>query len=392
LINSSEAKDLLDRIDLLKGFILNHLGKSIKIDKKATLRNQLARITDMIAQSYDKNNSIGVEYAPKLPLGIYQSRAVSCYENRTELPFECTTMMVPSGYEEVLREIYGENYMTPVFKGAGHDYPFFKHEVNVLVGGDIGERYILSGEKKFILESLDILKESHEQLIELIKNNNIEAALGILGQMQDLAVEIGNYIEKICNNSSVITDVLTGYCEEVYLIYQRLQNEELELTYEQEPENFNAITEGIGKALLETRRSVFRQLHGGIPERYLKDIQPVLIGMSATGVVNASYREVDGINSLAKRLLEGNRRLIIAVSKGLDEFLERTELKVGDIYYKFLDEMEKNPMVEVIEDPTSREIDALLAVCNRYYGDDCKLSELCINAGMETNVLCFNWE
>ncbi len=392
LADSSEVKELFDRIDLLKGFILNHLGKSISINENVSLRNQLAKITDMIAQSNGKNNSAGVEYAPKLPLGIYGCRPIECYKSRTELPFECTTIMVPSGYQEVLRAIYGENYMTPVFNGAGHDYPFFKHEVNVLVGGDIGERYVLSGEKKFILESLDILQESRGQLIELMKNNNLEAAFGILEQMQSLAVEIGNYVEKICDDSSVITDALTEYCEEVYLIYQSLQNEELELEYEQGPEVFIAFKEGIDKALLETRRSVFRQVHGDIPDRYHNMHQPVLIGVSATGVVNASSREIDGIKSLIEKLLEESRTLVIAVSKGLNEFLEKTELTVSDLYHRFLDEMDKNPMVDVIEDPSSKDIDALLAVCDRYYGDDCKLSDLCINAGMETNVFCFNWE
>ena len=40
--------------------------------------------------------------------------------------FEMTSIPVPQGFDEVLREWFGDDYMTPQRRGAGHDYPYFR--------------------------------------------------------------------------------------------------------------------------------------------------------------------------------------------------------------------------------------------------------------------------
>lgn len=47
------------------------------------------------------------------------------YAQAIRMPFENTTIPVPQGYDMLLRKKYGDDYMTPINKGAGHGYPFY---------------------------------------------------------------------------------------------------------------------------------------------------------------------------------------------------------------------------------------------------------------------------
>lgn len=44
------------------------------------------------------------------------------------MPFEYTTIPVPVGYEKILIQKYGENYMTPYLGGTNHEYPFYRKQ------------------------------------------------------------------------------------------------------------------------------------------------------------------------------------------------------------------------------------------------------------------------
>ncbi len=52
------------------------------------------------------------------------------YEKAIRMPFENTTIPIPVGYDMLLRKKYGDNYMTPINQGAGHDYPFYKKAIS----------------------------------------------------------------------------------------------------------------------------------------------------------------------------------------------------------------------------------------------------------------------
>ena len=52
------------------------------------------------------------------------------YENVVYIPFETIEIPVPIGYDTVLSAKYGD-YMTPVRAGGGHDYPFFKSQIEL---------------------------------------------------------------------------------------------------------------------------------------------------------------------------------------------------------------------------------------------------------------------
>lgn len=58
------------------------------------------------------------------------------FESTVRLPFENTTIPAPVGYNDILRDKYGDSYMTPRNVAAGHDYPFY----NTLIRAIYDER------------------------------------------------------------------------------------------------------------------------------------------------------------------------------------------------------------------------------------------------------------
>lgn len=52
--------------------------------------------------------------------------SAEAYADSIRMPFENITIPVPIGYDEILRLKYGDDYMTPINTGGGHDYPFYK--------------------------------------------------------------------------------------------------------------------------------------------------------------------------------------------------------------------------------------------------------------------------
>ena len=50
------------------------------------------------------------------------------YSESIYMPFEYTTIPVPVGYEKILIQKYGENYMTPYLGGTNHEYPFYRKQ------------------------------------------------------------------------------------------------------------------------------------------------------------------------------------------------------------------------------------------------------------------------
>ena len=50
-----------------------------------------------------------------------------CYDQTVWLPFENTVLPAPQNYDECLKAMYGEDYMTPK-EIYTHDYPFYKKQ------------------------------------------------------------------------------------------------------------------------------------------------------------------------------------------------------------------------------------------------------------------------
>ena len=103
---------------------------NIKFSVDKPYKEQLILLSDRIASMYW---DMGTEAKELAVIGelVYRDTfrlPVSCYETVIRVPFENTTIPVPSEYEKVLVTYYGENWRTPIRGTASHEYPFYKRQ------------------------------------------------------------------------------------------------------------------------------------------------------------------------------------------------------------------------------------------------------------------------
>lgn len=105
----------------------------VKIDRKDNVLQQLYEISEELCKIFQDEECRNVQL-------VYQ-RVVSTYDiffdkNAVKelvwMPFENIEVPVPVGYDEILKCEYGEDYMTPINKGADHEYPFYQRQLNAI--------------------------------------------------------------------------------------------------------------------------------------------------------------------------------------------------------------------------------------------------------------------
>ncbi len=101
-------------------------------DPDKPIRRQLLVLSDKISAMYWDAGGNEVSLIALMTKDRNYKLPLSCYESVIELPFENTMMPVPIGYDQVLRQRYGDNYMIPVKAWGTHDYPFFKSQIEKL--------------------------------------------------------------------------------------------------------------------------------------------------------------------------------------------------------------------------------------------------------------------
>ncbi len=100
------------------------------IDYNNRLRHEVKKLCDIMSALYAEDEAAEVGNMLELAHGMNQFRyKAESFTPLKRVPFENTTIPVMAGYDEVLRGIYGDNYMTPVNIGSAHDYPFYKEQI-----------------------------------------------------------------------------------------------------------------------------------------------------------------------------------------------------------------------------------------------------------------------
>lgn len=78
-------------------------------------------------------------------------------------------------------------------------------------------------QKKMALEHVRTQYQAHDQIRNLIEEQNEDAAMDLLGLCQQGAIELGNLIEQTEGEDSPVIRLLEMYCEEVYRIYEGIR-------------------------------------------------------------------------------------------------------------------------------------------------------------------------
>lgn len=101
----------------------------VKFNNLEPLATQLLKLGERLSMMYTDEESQAValmgDHAGPRPLDVYPKEY---YSESIYMPFEYTTIPVPVGYEKILIQKYGENYMTPYLGGTNHEYPFYRKQ------------------------------------------------------------------------------------------------------------------------------------------------------------------------------------------------------------------------------------------------------------------------
>lgn len=141
------------------------------------------------------------------------------FEKTVSMPFEDTTITVPAMYHYLMHDNYGR-YINIVKGMAGHEYPFIeKQKVQFeRVWGqkfpeyeyplDLNSRQRLVSSKVFVKDYLD-----------KIHNNISDGTEYELVGAQELAIEIGNYLDETRNDCEDIIRMLEQLCECLFVMH-----------------------------------------------------------------------------------------------------------------------------------------------------------------------------
>lgn len=200
-----------------------------KIERDGNIKNQLYKLLTALYALYGEEDGDSIALIPQyLEHGgsIYPKE---CYEDSVRMPFDITTIPVPLGYDGVLKRKYGD-YMRNVRSGGGHDYPYFdKHDEFLKERGaevptyqypeGLHERTKNPIFKQNLMQKLQLLSQIHEKLEMLIGYGQYELVQKLFEELQNVAVVIGNSIEKKVGDGTETVTLLEQYCEGVFELY-----------------------------------------------------------------------------------------------------------------------------------------------------------------------------
>ncbi len=191
------------------------------------------------------------------------------YEHYIKMKFEFGEITVPAGYDGIMRRNFGD-YMVPVLNFGIHGYPVYEtmnKDAKRVAGFELlsyhydpeltkrlqerREEHRSVSLKEYLIESLDMLKEAHGFIIKNI-HDNPEDVMGLIGQCQDLAIQMGETVEQAgagtsdgedgtdgarkdasegdisvdgSDIGSILVPILEKYCEHIFSIYQVISGE-----------------------------------------------------------------------------------------------------------------------------------------------------------------------
>ena len=105
----------------------------VKFNDTEPLSAQLLKLTERLAMMYSEEESHAValmgDHAEPRPLDVYPKEY---YSDSIYVPFEYIEVPIPVGYDAILRQKYGDEYMVPYIGGTNHEYPFYNKQKRTL--------------------------------------------------------------------------------------------------------------------------------------------------------------------------------------------------------------------------------------------------------------------
>ena len=223
----------------------------VSLDRNKPIKQQLYELVETkVAPQYRDSGTKDVSNLPVWVLQTGYRLPKSCFAGSVSMPFENMEIMVPAGYDELLRRKYGQDWMRPVRTGGSHGYPNYREQQKFLeeksgpqmleyqFSKDEMERIGATRLPKITLQEkvkgfLPLFHEAHEEIQNSVNQGAIQQALALLGECQTAAIELGTMIEEERGEGHATVRVLEQYCESIFQLHTRL-TEQSDLTHEEE--------------------------------------------------------------------------------------------------------------------------------------------------------------
>ncbi len=228
-INSIELKKQLRKIEEIN---------NVTIDRNRHIENQLAHLIDKISAEARSEEAKEAYLLYSWILYRDCTFPIDYFDKYTELPFENTTVPAPVKYDEMLKALYGD-YMVRKRPGGIHEYPVFKEQEKIYKKEKKQNpfRYTLCPDKLSIERPYQGIRQQYEKIPTLLMSlhqrlNSLNigtpenSRIQILQSCQDLAVSLGNLLEKkFRGNAANTIKLLEDYCETLYQLSLNEANE-----------------------------------------------------------------------------------------------------------------------------------------------------------------------
>lgn len=231
-VADTNGKGYLNDVELEQWLILIENLCNQKIDRKGNIKNQLYKLLTALYALYTEPESDRIALIPQyLDAGgsIYPKE---CYADSIDMPFDAITIPMPVDYDTVLKLKYGD-YMKNVRSGGGHDYPYHEKQDDYLKNHgavfpiyqyptDINDRKKNPTFTEVLHMKLNLMGQIHEKIEMLVNYGQQEVVLNLLQELQNVAVAIGESIERKTNQGVDAVASLEQYCEIVFELYQTM--------------------------------------------------------------------------------------------------------------------------------------------------------------------------
>jgi phosphorylcholine metabolism protein LicD len=214
-------------------------------NQNKSVKTKLYEKADKLCRKYCQR---GAKEVTNIPVWIRSQNyrlPLESFREEITIPFDVSEIAVPSGYAGLLTRKYGENWMKPVRAGGSHDYPTYAKQLEFLRQEGAAEVYEYRFSKKEwqeveesrlpkeTLQSrvkgfLPLFDEAHEETFKLVEQGHCGDALELLGECQNVAIQLGTMIEEEQGESHATVRILEQYCETVFMIHQQLAEGTLE--------------------------------------------------------------------------------------------------------------------------------------------------------------------
>ena len=232
----SDYAETIDRSKLEE--LANTVGK--KYDDTQSAKLQLYEWGEIVSSLYRREEADNVclmHFWYKNNDHIYP---MELFDKIVEIPFENIMINAPAGYDQVLKIEYGD-YMKLVRTGGIHEYPHYEEQIitvqewlgdtspfrksimknsmsEMMRAGKTDNPRAMVVEKS--LETVKLLQEAEAELGKMFDKGLSDEIIELLSQCQDVAIQIGTYIEEYMGDGFITVKHLEDYCESVYQLSQ----------------------------------------------------------------------------------------------------------------------------------------------------------------------------